>query len=148
MNRKIKLFLVMFLAFGIVHFSNGTIFLAGTPRIRPNLPQYLALKAKSFSEPLQQKYLSFMQSLKYKNNDTASTIPSKSGNSEVFFKPVSKGVYAEEDQKTGEIKSIEMRLDEVQWKEQSIEINGKKCSINFPEGVTLPENVLRDICQK
>lgn len=146
MNSKIKIILVMALAFGITQLSNGTIFLAGTPKLRPNLPQYLAFRTESLASPFQQRYLSFIQSLHFNQSNGSKSSPTNN-NSDAFLKSMSKGVYAEEDKKTGEVKKIEMRLDEVQWKEQSIIVDGKKCSVSFPEGVVLPENVLKKICK-
>lgn len=158
--------LVLVISFAVSNFSAKDLFLGYSPNIRPNLKEYLIAKY-DFTPKISNFIagINVFKSLQFQNNNQAdgqTDIASNTNqNTDLNYKPVnnnsnnkatgvfkeiSKGVYASDEVNNKNEKEIQLRLNEVKWAKQSTIVNGKECSVNFPEGVELPKNILEKIC--
>jgi hypothetical protein len=148
----IKLLLVLVLAFLVSSFVVKNVFLADTPKIRPNLGGYLMAKINSVKENMLAKLnFNFVPSSQPQvpvneppantvaENQTNQTSQTDNGIVNVLkesLKPVTQGVSAAE--KDG-YSYTEFKLDEIEWVQITYTLNnGKQITIQYPKGTEPP----------
>jgi len=133
----LKIVLSMAFAFAISSLSINVVFVAKSPRIRPNLAGYLLSKVKTTSTKLISSInlnIQFAGKNNTTNNLTDKNIPAT---------VIAKGVYAKSDNK---ISQIQITEDEVEWVVIKLKIKGKEYSVKYPKGDKAPdEGMLRQI---
>lgn len=140
MNKKLfytKILIVLVLGLGVVKILVPEIFLANTPRIKPNIDKYIVFRvnkslengssfiARIFnwkSEPSQEQLAQTVQTAEELLKD----IP---------FKQMTKGVYAKSN---NNISYTMVRDNEIDWVEYSFDIKGKQVKIKVPKGEQPP----------
>lgn len=138
MNNKIKILLIMMIAFFIIATLSPHVFLSNTPTIRPGLGTYIALKlqsawtnstsfiAKIFNRQPTYTAAQYQEELT-KTKERLAGVP---------FKQLSKGVYAKDEGNTHSL--VEIRLDEMEFIEHTFIVNGKKIVIRVPKDQQVP----------
>jgi len=128
----IKIGLIMLVGFLIMQFAASNVFLANSPKVRPNWQKYVAVKIKSYFDstidqialviPFSNKAVALKETEKkieeLKNTPLIKTAP---------------GVYADSAGKYSVIK-----LDEMTYKVYTYTINGKTINIKVLSGGTPP----------
>lgn len=140
MNKKLfytKILIVLVLGLVAVRILVPEIFLANTPRIKPNLDKYIAFRVNNLlergnnfiarifnrkSEPSQEQLVQTVQTAE----DSLKNIP---------FKQMTKGVYAKSN---NNISYTIVRDNEIDWVEYSFDIKGKQVKIKVPRGEQPP----------
>lgn len=122
MNKKIfyaKILVVFVLTYFVSQLLTKEVFIAGSPKVRPNVGQYLVSRTKEiFSDTIQP-----LANLFYRTpEDQLKNIP---------LQTVAKGVYAKSDKN---ISYTLIKEGEVDWVEYSFIINGKEVKIKMPRG--------------
>jgi len=133
----LRIFIAIMISFVVMGFLTTNIFLANSPKIRPNLGNYLLAKLKNFTNGLS----SYLASLtKQKTQPPANPVQ------EVPFQQVAQGVYAKQQ---NNIVYKEYRVNEINWKEITLEIKGKKYTIRYAEGDPVPDvNLVKELLSK
>jgi hypothetical protein len=130
----LKILVVLVLSYALMSLATKEIFIANTPRIRPHLDKYLALRLSNFINNNRQ-FLAKIFNLYQTPEQQLKDVPLK----DVPFKMVSKGVYAKS---RGEVSYTLIKADEVEWVEYSFEVKGKTIKIRMPQGQEpLPKEV-------
>lgn len=149
LKSKIKIILVLTLAFGVSQLIGRTIFVADSPLIRRNLGQYIATNISSMMVKVDLSFLSlnFLKGGSQKNVVTQPAANQRNNQQSIHLKQVSKGIYAAEDNQ-GKIKKVEYRLDEIDWVEYTFTVNGRQVTIKMPKSQPTPRmDVLEKIYQ-
>lgn len=129
----------MVISFILSHVFIKEIFIGFSPRIRPNLPDYLAKKISTPLLFLSSVVSDGIRSITKKNTNVSSL----EGSPQVLvqslqdlpFNTIQKGVYGKED---GQITYILIKEKEVNWQEYNVSINGKNIKILVPKGEEQP----------
>ena len=134
-NKKLALYFKILITFIFGFFLSSfliqKIFLAGTPRIRPNAFSNLALEIKNNTHSLIALFI--------KQPSTEEILK------DVPLKTISKGVYG----KTKENYSYTLiKIHEIEWKEYTFNINGKEIKIKFPKDQQPPSQELMEALYK
>ena len=157
-----KVFLIIGLAFLISSFSIKNIFLANSPKIRPNLGGYFLAKINNTKNNILAKLnfglINFSSppnnasdngqpsdnSLQFDNNNTDGSIaqnPNQDSNATIEFlkqslKPITKGVSAATQDGYS---YTEIKLNEIEWVRITYTLsNGETVTIEYPKGTTPP----------
>jgi len=123
-----KFFLTIFLSFLLASFLTENIFIANSPKIRPNFHRYLS-----------QKFIpkNFFSKTKEKNilppNEKNNLIFSQIDKSQLTL--INKGIYAASLNKGN---YILIEQDEVEWVVYTFNIKGKEVKIKVPKGENPP----------
>jgi len=132
-NFYAKLIVSLIISFLLVTFMEKHVFLANSPIVRPNLPQYLATFVK-YSVSSRTRVVT---DLFNKAPVTTGQIQVSVGEAiRVPAQIVGKGIYAKED---GENSQILIREDEVDWTGSVFEIGGRMVKLQTPVGEAAPE---------
>jgi hypothetical protein len=127
LKRRLLLILSLVLSYVLAATLNGTVFLANTPKVRPNLDQYLIAQAASVvyntnfinqDEPV----------LAYNPNEQVNKLYRRLGG--VPFRRLGQGVYYA---KNNNITVVEYDVDELDWIEYTYEIDGKMYKFRVPK---------------
>jgi hypothetical protein len=134
-NKKLQLYFKILITFIFGFFLSSfliqKIFLAGTPRIRPNAFSNLALEIKNNTYSLIALFI--------KQPSTEEILK------DVPLKTISKGVYG----KTKENYSYTLiKINEIEWKEYTFNINGKEINIKVPKDQQPPSQKLVEALYK
>ncbi len=142
-----KIFLVLVLAYFISSFSIENVFLANSPKIRPNLDQYFLAKINVTKENILAK-LNFNFLLpQFNQGSNNSLVANQNREEQINFlkstlKPITKGVSASE--KNG-YSYTEFKLDEIEWAQITYTLkNGKTITIQYPKGTEPPPQAIYD----
>lgn len=118
-------------------FLTSNIFLANSPKIRPNLGNYLLARLKNLTNGLS-SYLAGLT--KQKTQQAVNPVK------EVPFQQVAQGVYAKEQ---NNITYKVYKSNEVLWKEITFIMKGKTYTIRYAEGDTVPDvNLVKELLNK
>lgn len=162
MNKYInlgKIFFVLLISFFVSNLMIGNVFLADTPRVRPNLDQYFIAKIVSTKDNFLAKFSfdfslpKFNLALNGSNSDSGSTSNWFSNNNsgtgtrqakmdflKSTLKPITKGVSAAS--KDG-YNYIEFRMNEIEWVRITYTLkNGKVVNIQYPKGTNPPPQAI------
>jgi hypothetical protein len=135
-----KFFLAIFLSIIFSNFLIKNVFIANSPKIRPNLDYYLA--QKFFPKDLFNK-------ISKRNNVNNAQFQNKglifSQINKNNFIPINKGVYAT-DLKKGNY--ILIKENEVEWVIYTFSINGKEIKIKVPKGEPTPNQKVLEALYK
>ena len=107
------------------------IFLAGTPRIRPNAFSNLALEIKNNTHSLIALFIK-----QPSPEEILKDVP---------LKTISKGVYGKT---RGNYSYTLIKINEIEWKEYTFNINGKEIKIKFPKDQQPPSQELMEALYK
>ena len=156
-----KIFLILVLAFLVSSFSIKNIFLAESPKIRPNLSGYFLAKINNtkdnilaklnfnvnFSSPSNNVNDNEQQSdngVQFDNNNTSNSVaqrPNQNSNATIEFlkqslKPITKGVSAASQDGYN---YTEIKLNEIEWVQITYTLsNGEAVTIEYPKGTEPP----------
>jgi hypothetical protein len=148
-KKYLFIFFAFILAYFLSSFSIKHIFLANSPKIRPNLGGYFLAKMKNTKD----RFLAFFNSniitkSNYQNygNNTQLQLPPQLASTnnkekiEAFLKenlkPITKGVRAAS---VPGYSYTEFRLNEIEWARITYTLkNGKKITIEYPKGTKPP----------
>ena len=144
-NQKISIYLkilaVFLVALLISKILTNNIFLAGSPKIRPNLGNYLAFKIKNTTANLLAKItINFPSFPKRQNLEIATSQPITEQETMNFLKgslkPVAKGVSAaSKDNYSYTV----YKMDEIEWVQISYTLkDGRVINIEYPKGTNPP----------
>lgn len=126
---RVKIFLVLLLAFFLSKIFINNVFLGYTPRIRRNLTGYWAMTIRTQYYQL----LSRLDGSYYKRKQERERIFSELKKN---LKPVAKGVYAASQGNYGYFK---INYDEVEWDYVIITLkDGRKIGVRYPKGTAPP----------
>jgi len=136
----LKIFTVFLIAYFLSSFSIKHIFLANSPKIRPNLGEYFLAKIENTKD----RFLALFNFSNSKNNQLQ--LPphlAKSKNKEKIeaflkenLKPITKGVKAAS---VPGYSYTEFKLNEIEWARITYTLkNGKKITIEYPKGTEPP----------
>lgn len=134
-----KIVLILIISFIITGFFKNNVFIANTPKINSNFPKNLIAKTESLF--FKTKNLLANLFINKKESELAGLkIPSqfqKTYNEmeKIPFKLVANGVYAKAKDN---LIVTEIRINEVEWVEYSLNINGKQVRIKVPKGESPP----------
>jgi len=126
-KKRLLILISLILGYIISASLNGSVFLANTPRIRPNLDQYLIAKAASVvynTELINQDD----KALAYNPNEQVNKLYHQLAGTP--FKKLGEGVYYA---KNNNITVVEYNVDELDWVEYSYEIDGKMYKFRVPK---------------
>jgi hypothetical protein len=134
-NKKLQLYFKILITFIFGFFLSSfliqKIFLAGTPRIRPNAFSNLALEIKNNTYSLIALFIK-----QPSPEEILKDVP---------LKTISKGVYG----KTKENYSYTLiKVNEIEWKEYTFNINGKEIKIKVPKDQQPPSQKLVEALYK
>jgi hypothetical protein len=134
-NKKLQLYFKILITFIFGFFLSSfliqKIFLAGTPRIRPNAFSNLALEIKNNTYSLIALFIK-----QPSPKEILKDVP---------LKTISKGVYG----KTKENYSYTLiKINEIEWKEYTFNINGKEINIKVPKDQQPPSQKLVEALYK
>jgi len=134
-NKKLQLYFKILITFIFGFFLSSfliqKIFLAGTPRIRPNAFSNLALEIKNNTYSLIALFIK-----QPSPEEILKDVP---------LKTISKGVYG----KTKENYSYTLiKINEIEWKEYTFNINGKEINIKVPKDQQPPSQKLVEALYK
>ena len=135
LNNLLKIFLILFFSFLVSYFSINNIFLANSPRIRPNLDRYFLAKINNVKDNILAKINSNF--LLPKNIFVAD----QNKNPPIEFlkndlKPITKGVSAATKDNYS---YTEFKLNEIEWVRITYTLkNGKQLTIQYPKGTNPP----------
>lgn len=136
-----KFLIALVLAYSVSNFSIKNLFLADSPKIRPNLDQYFLAKINNTKENILAK-LDFGSMFPKFNLEPASNFVANQNREETVnflkstLKPVTKGVSAAE--KDG-YSYTEFKLDEIEWAQITYTLSdGKQITIQYPKGTNPP----------
>jgi len=134
-----KFFLAIFSGILFSNFLIKNVFIANSPKIRPNLDKYFAKKfiPKDFNQKSEKKDADI---IKAKNNALIFTQINKNN-----FVPISKGVYANYLEKGN---YILIKENEVEWIMYTFNINGKEVKIKVPKGEPTPNQKVLEVLYK
>lgn len=133
----LKYFLIFVFSFFISHFIIKEIFIANSPKIRPNLARYFLAKINNFKDNLMAKLnlgISFdnQQKIAYKqeiNEQVMKTLQQS-------LKPVTKGISAATI--PGYSYNI-YKINEIEWAQITYTLkNGKNITIEYPKATNPP----------
>ena len=137
-NKKyLQIFLVLVMSYYVADFSAKNLFLANSPRFRPNLSQYFLTKINTVKENL----LSMLKIDFFQTKQTANLTQDQKKEEMIKLlknnlKPITKGVKA--TSKDG-YNYYEFRLNEIEWARITYTLkNGKTITIEYPKGTTPP----------
>ncbi len=126
-KRRLLILVSLILSYVVSSGLNGTIFLADTPRIRPNLDQYLIAKA-AFVVYNTGLINEDENALAYNPNEQVNQLYRQLAGAP--FKRLGQGVYYA---KNNNITVVEYNVDELDWIEYSYEIDGKMYKFRAPK---------------
>lgn len=142
-----KLLIALVLAYSVSYFSIKGIFLANSPKIRPNLGQYFLAKINNTKENILAR-LNFSSLLPQFNQGSNNNFVANQNRNETInflknsLKPVAKGVSAAS--KDG-YSYTEFRLNEIEWAQITYTLsNGKQVTIQYPKGTSPPPKAIYD----
>lgn len=137
-----RIFFVLVLAYLISNFSTENIFLANSPKIRPNLGSYLLAKFNTVKTNVLARLnfnFNLFQSLNQQANFTAA-------DRQTFdllkntLKPVTKGVNAASKDNYS---YTEFNLNEIEWARVTYTLkNGQTITVEYPKGTEPPPQAL------
>jgi len=133
-------FLAIFLSIIFSNFLIKNVFIANSPKIRPNLVYYLA--QKFFSKDLSNKISKRNNVNNVKSQNKVLIFSQINKNN---FIPINKGVYAS-DLKKGNYLLI--KENEVEWVIYTFTINGKEIKIKVPKGEPTPHQKVLEVLYK
>lgn len=140
-----KIFLVLILAYFVSSFSIKNVFLADSPKIRPNLGSYLLARINNVKENMLAR-LNFSSLLPQFNQEPSNNLVANQNREEAInflknsLKPVTKGVSAAE--KNG-YSYTEFKLDEIEWAKITYTLkNGQTVTIQYPKGTEPPPQAI------
>lgn len=126
------------MSFAISGFLNNNVFLAGTPRIRPNFHLYIAKNINDIFNRFNfvAKNNQSNQTVEHQNQTQNQPINENANQLANLLKkslePVAKGIRAKEINGNS---YIEYKLGEVEWVEVGITLkNGQKLKVQYPKG--------------
>ena len=140
-TKYLKIFLVLVIAYYIADFSVNNLFLANSPRLRPNLYDYFLAKINTVKENLLSRLkINFFQTTQMANLAEDKAEDKKREEIMMFLKnnlkPITKGISAAS--KDGYHYS-EFRLDEIEWVRITYTLNnGETITIEYPKGTEPP----------
>lgn len=133
MKERIKLVLLLFIAYGITTTVSPVVFVSNTPVFRPHLNEYIAYRFESawsdtktslasiFGKDENTMIANYQKKIEDKR-DKLINIP---------FKELSQGVYAKDEGNTHSL--VEVNLDEIVFIEHTFVIKGKTITIRIPK---------------
>jgi len=140
-NKKLQLYFKILITFIFGFFLSSfliqKIFLAGTPKIRPNAFSNLALEIKNNTRSLIALFI--------KRPSPKEMLTPKEILEDVPLKTISKGVYGKT---RGNYSYTLIKIDEIEWKEYTFNINGKEIKIKFPKDQKPPSQELMEALYK
>jgi hypothetical protein len=134
-NKKLQLYFKILIAFIFGFFLSSfliqKIFLAGTPKIRPNAFSNLALEIKNNTHSLIALFIK-----QHSPKEVLKDVP---------LKKISKGVYGKT---RGNYSYTLIKTDEIEWKEYTFNINGKEIKIKAPKDQEPPSQKFMEALYK
>jgi hypothetical protein len=134
-NKKLQLYFKILITFIFGFFLSSfliqKIFLAATPRIRPNAFSNLALEIKNNTHSLIALFIK-----QPSPEEVLKDVP---------LKTISKGVYGKT---RGNYSYTLIKIHEIEWKEYTFNINGKEIKIKFPKDQQPPSQELMEALYK
>jgi len=138
-----KLFLAFIFAYLLSSFSIKNVFLANSPRVRPNLDQYLLAKINNTKDNILAKFnFNFLPSFNWPNPPNIALNTSSQNRDEVInflknnLKPITKGVNAA---KKDNYIYTEFTMSEIEWIQITYTLkNGQTMTIEYPKGTSPP----------
>jgi len=145
----LKIFTVFLIAYFLSSFSIKNIFLANSPKVRPNLGSYFLAKIENTKDRFLALFnFNIIPKSNYQNydNNTQLQLPpqlASTNNKEKIneflkanLKPITKGVKAAS---VPGYSYTEFKLNEIEWARITYTLkNGKKITIKYPKGQTPP----------
>lgn len=140
----IKIFLVLVFAFLISSFAVKDVFLADSPKIRPNLGNYFLAKINETKDNILARLnfnFSSNPSVEVDQSQVDTVAESQNNNTTTNFlkkslSPITKGVSAASQ---GGYSYTEFKLNEIEWVQITYTLsNGKTITIQYPKGTEPP----------
>jgi len=127
-KRRLLILISLILSYLISSALNGTVFLANTPRIRPNLDEYLIAKAATLVQNTGLIINEEENALAYNPNEQVNLLYRRLAGAR--FKRLGPGVYYAKNEN---ITVVEYNVDELDWIEYTYEIEGKTYKFRVPK---------------
>ncbi len=124
-NSVFKIFLILIFSFLLSSFSIKNIFLANSPKIRPNLGRYFLAKIINFKDD----FLATFDPQKQKEKQIIVNLKKS-------LKPITKGVRAAS---VPGYSYTEFKIDEIEWLEVTFTLSdGRKIKVKYPKSQEPP----------
>jgi len=150
----IKIFLILVFTFAVSYFFEKNIFLADSPKIRPNLDTYFLAKINNVKENVLAR-LNLGSLLPQFNQGSNNNLVNKGSNNNLVanqsreetinflkttLKPITKGVSAAtKDQYS----YTEFKINEIEWAEITYTLkSGKIITVRYPKGIQPPPQTI------
>ena len=141
----IKIFLILVFAFAVSYFFEKNIFLADSPKIRPNLDVYFLAKINNVKENILARLNLGSLLPQFNQVPNNNLVATKNREETINFlknnlKPITKGVSAASKDNYS---YTEFKLNEIEWAQITYTLSsGKQVTIQYPKGTTPPPKTI------
>ena len=158
MNKYLRIFLILGVAYIISDFSINNVFLAQSPTVNPFFAQNTLAKVSIFWSKTT-NFIALRSPFKKSTSDIDSSsqpvtpLPTKSQNTQMEFAEalsipltkISQGIYAGE---RNDMKVYQIKMNEIEYLEYTFNVNGKEIKIKVPKGEELPSQEVMEALYK